>query len=200
MQSVTYPSVIPRLWHQTIEAHRREVRDAILETTAALVAQHGLRSVTMSQIADATGIGRATLYKYFSGVEPILFAWHERHVAQHLEQLNELRNRPGDAGQRLEAVLEAYALISYERHQHGTELAALVHRGEHVAAPEQQLMDIMRDLLVEAVEARAVRSDIPPDELAYYCINALAAAGSLPSRAAAQRLVTVVLAGLREHS
>jgi AcrR family transcriptional regulator len=42
-----------------------EVRDVIVETTAALVAEHGLRAVTMSQIAEDTGIGRATLYKYF---------------------------------------------------------------------------------------------------------------------------------------
>jgi hypothetical protein len=33
----------------------------------------------------------------------------------------------------LEAVLEAYALISYHREHHGTELAVFLHRGEHVA-------------------------------------------------------------------
>ncbi len=44
------------------KAHRRAVRDATLHATAALVAEHGLLSVTMSQIAEATGIGRATLY------------------------------------------------------------------------------------------------------------------------------------------
>ncbi len=198
--AVTYPGVIPKLWHQTIEAHRREVRYAILETTAALVAQHGLRSVTMSQIAGETGIGRATLYKYFPGVEPILIAWHERHVAQHLEHLTELRDRPGAARERLEAVLEAFALIAYERHQHGTELAALVHRGENVAGPEQQLTHIIRDLLVESVDAHAVRADVPPDELASYCIRALGAAGSLPSRSAVTRLVTVVLAGLQPRA
>lgn len=51
---------MPKLWNQTIEAHRRDVHDAILDTAAALVAEHGLRSVTMSQIAEQTGIGRAT--------------------------------------------------------------------------------------------------------------------------------------------
>ena len=73
-------STMPKLWNETIEAHRREVRDAILDTTAALVAEHGLRSVTMSQIAEKTGIGRATLYKYFPDVEAILPAWHERQI------------------------------------------------------------------------------------------------------------------------
>src|SRR5438046_4404347 len=107
----TYTCTMPKLWNETIETHRREVRDATLDTTAALVAKHGLRSVTMSQIAEKTGIGRATLYKYFSDVEAILVAWHARHVAGHLEYLTEVRAQAGDAGDRLEAVLEASAFI-----------------------------------------------------------------------------------------
>jgi len=43
-----YTGVVPRLWNETIEAHRAAVRDAILDTTGALVADHGLLSVTMS--------------------------------------------------------------------------------------------------------------------------------------------------------
>jgi AcrR family transcriptional regulator len=186
---------MPRLWNATIEAHRREVRDTTLDTTAALVAKHGLRSVTMSQIAEETGIGRATLYKYFSDVEAILVAWHERLVNRHLEYLAQVRDRAGDAGERLEVVLEAYALISHEHH--GSELAALLHRGEHVARAQQQLSDLVRDLLTEAVETGGVRDDVAPAELASYCLHALAGASSLPSKAAVRRLVTVTLAGLR---
>src|SRR5207245_866718 len=64
----SYSESVPKLWSDTIETHRREVRDAILETTVALVTKQGLRAVTMSQIADEAGIGRATLYKYFPDV------------------------------------------------------------------------------------------------------------------------------------
>jgi AcrR family transcriptional regulator len=188
--------VIPNLWHDTVQTHRREVRDAILETTAALVGQHGLRSVTMSQIAEVTGIGRATLYKYFSGVEPILIAWHERHVSQHLEHLTQLRNQPGEPGGRLEAVLQGYASIAFERHQHGAQLGALVHQGERTAAPEQQLRDIIRELLADGLAVGIVRDDVPLDELAAYCLHALGAAGDLPSESAVRRLALVVLAGL----
>jgi AcrR family transcriptional regulator len=35
----------------------------------------------MSQIAEETSIGRATLYKYFSDVEAILIAWRLRQCA-----------------------------------------------------------------------------------------------------------------------
>jgi AcrR family transcriptional regulator len=188
---------MPKLWSATIEAHRREVREATLDTTAALVAKHGLRSVTMSQVADETGIGRATLYKYFSGIEAILLAWHERQVMRHLEHLVDIRDQAGEPGERLKAVLEAYAVISHEHH--GTELAALLHRGEHVARAQQHLKDLLRDLLVEATESGDVRSDVPADELASYCLRALAAAGDLRSKAAVRRLVMVVLDGLHRR-
>ncbi len=190
-----YTGVVPRLWNETIEAHRAAVRDAILDTTAELVTENGLLSVTMSRIAEKTGIGRATLYKYFPDVEAILLAWHERHVSGHLEHLAELRDQAGDACQRLEAVLESYALIQHKRH--ATELAALLHRDEHVARAQQHLTDILRDLLTEGAQTGDLRNDIPPEELADYCLHALAAAGSLPSEAAVRRLVTVTLAGLR---
>jgi AcrR family transcriptional regulator len=191
----TYTATVPKLWNETIEAHRRDVRDAILDTTAALVAEHGLRSVTMSQIAEDASIGRATLYKYFPDLEAILVAWHERHVTGHLEHLTKLRDHPGDAHERLEAVLDAYAQISQQ--SHGTELAALLHRGEHVARAHQQLSRLIRQLLSEAAKAGSVRSDVSPDELANYCLHALTAASDLPSKAAVRRLVTVTLAGLR---
>ena len=100
----------------------------------------------------------------------------------------------GDA----EALLEANALNAYE--YHGTELAALVHRGEHTARAQQQLSNLIRDLLTEAADSGAVRDDVAPDELASYCLHALAAASSLPSKAAVRRLVTVTLAGLHPRA
>src|SRR5438105_15409248 len=108
-----YSGTVPKLWNQTIEAHRREVRDAILATTAALASQHGLLSVTMSQIAEETGIARATLYKYFPDVEAILVAWHERQISGHLQQLAHVRDQAGDPHERLEAMLAAYAFIQH---------------------------------------------------------------------------------------
>jgi AcrR family transcriptional regulator len=185
---------VPKLWNDTIEAHRHAVRDATLDATAALVAKHGLRGVTMSEIADKTGIGRATLYKYFPDVESILLAWHERHVGEHLHQLAALRDQAAPAVKRLESVLETFALIQHESQD--TELAALLHRGKHVAHAEQHLRELLRGLIAEAADTHQVRDDVPPDELASYCLHALTAAGRLPSKPAVRRLVTTVLRGL----
>lgn len=194
---------MPRLWSDTIDAHRREVRDAILDTTVGLAAEHGLLSVTMSQIAERTGIGRATLYKYFPDVESILHAWHERQIANHLELLAQVRDQAHDAGVRLETVLKAYAHIHQQRVQHhrhkhhGTELASFLHQDKHIAGAQQQVHTMIRELLDEVAENGNLRDDVATQELATYCLHALSAASSLPSKAAIGRLVEVILAGLR---
>lgn len=191
---LAYDVRVPKLWNDTIEEHRRAVHDAIVETTATLIQEHGVTSVTMSQIAEETGIGRATLYKYFADVEAILVAWHKQHIEAHFEQLEQARDRATEASDRLEAVLEKFALISHEHH--GTDLARLLHKGEHAAHAERHLQGLVRDLIAEGSKRGALRDDVSPDELASYCLHALQAASALPSKAAVRRLVRVTLAGL----
>jgi AcrR family transcriptional regulator len=221
-------ALVPKLWVETIAEHHREVRDAILGTTAALVAKRGVAGVTMSQIAQETGIGRATLYKYFSDVGAILDAWHDRHVDAHLDRLVEVRDRYADPGKRLKAVLETFAFISRERSRghepeaqhgqagtragrshgaphtqthgpHGSEISTLVHRSEHVAAAQARLTRFFRDVIADAVSAGDVRDDIPAEELATFCVHALLAATAMRSKLAVPRVVAMTLAGLRRR-
>lgn len=190
---------VPKLWANTVESHRQEVREAIIETTAALVAEGGVRSVTMSRIAEDVGIGRATLYKYFPDIEAILQAWHEEHIGAHLGQLRDLVHGDGPVDQRIAAVLEAYGLIRYEvAHQgHGADLSALFQQHGGMAETEDHVRQFVTGLLTKGVAAGSVRNDVAPGELATFCIYALAGAGSLPSKAAVSRLVTLVLEGVR---
>lgn len=194
---------MPKLWNDTIEAHRVQVREAIMDSAWELAAQHGPSSVRMSEIAERAGIGRATLYKYFPDVEAILAAWHHRQITRHLDQLAEVCAKAADPGKRLEAVLEAYAHIHIRRAQHhrrephGMDLATLLHSDEQVATAQQRLHQLIRDVIKEAAQAGDVRDDVTPDELATYCLHALTAAGNLPSKAAVDRLIAVTLAGLR---
>jgi AcrR family transcriptional regulator len=190
-----YGASVPKLWSETIEGHRRGVRDAILDAVGSLVVAHGLTSVTMSSIADTAGIGRATLYKYFPDIEAVLVAWHERQVADHLGHLTHVGTDALGPLERLRAVLEAYAVLSGQHS--GSELAGLLHRGEHVSRAQQELIEFVRDLLLEAARAGAVRTDVAADELARYCLHALGAAHELSTPDAVGRLVTVTLAGLR---
>ncbi|NED22416.1 TetR/AcrR family transcriptional regulator [Streptomyces sp. SID9913] len=192
---------MPKLWTETIDAHRAAVRAAVLDATAALVAERGLASVTMSQIAKDSGIGRATLYKYFPDVESILLAWHERQVGHHLEHLVQVRDQSSDTREQLEAVLRAFALTTHDtRGHHESGLAAFLHRDPQIVRAREQLHSMIEELLADGVRDGSVRDDVPPGELASYCLHALTAASGLSSQAAALRLVTVTLAGLRSRA
>jgi AcrR family transcriptional regulator len=186
---------MPKLWNQTIESHRNAVRAAILDTTASLVASHGLSSVTMSQVAQTVGIGRATLYKYFPDVDDILAAWHERQVQAHLEHLAQVRDGAIGPDGKLEAVLKAYGMIS-QSHNRGAE-AARLHQGSHVGRAHLHLHEFLAEILSDGAAAGVFRSDVAPDELAGYCLHALEAASGLVSDEAVLRLVKVTMAGLQ---
>lgn len=188
---------VPKLWSETIETHRHAVSEAILDTTWALITEHGPTSVTMSQIAEKAGIGRATLYKYFPDVETILFAWHERQISAHLGRLTEIRDQTDDVGEQLDAVLEAYAFIAYQRGRHGAELGKLLHRDGHTAQAQRHLSDFIGSLLAENAAQGSVRDDIAPDELAAFCLHALTAAAGVSTEPAVHRLVAITLDGIR---
>ena len=199
---------MPKLWNETVEEHRRAVHEAIVDTTAALVAEHGI-GVTMSQIAQEVGIGRATLYKYFSDVQAIMVAWHERQVSGHLQRLTEVAASCADAGGRMRTVLTVYAELSTAGRSHGsdqrhapdgaysTEFAVSLHRAEHVHQARRRLLELMTQVIAAAADAGEARDDVAAAELATYCLHALAAAGDLHSRDARERLVAVTLTGLR---
>ncbi len=95
-------------------------------------------------------------------------------------------------------MLEAYAFLS--RHARGHQdagFAELLHRDDRMGRAQRQVHDMIRDLVTAAAKAGEVRDDVPPDELATYCVHALTGAGTQHSKAAVRRLVTVTLAGLR---
>lgn len=191
MHATSYTSAVPKLWNQTIEAHRSAVQDAILDSTLVLAAEHGVLSVTMSQIAKQAGIGRATLYKYFPDVRAIVGALHDRQVAEQLERLHQARNST-DPGEQLEEVLRIHAMMVYEHH--GSIVAPAMHQAGHAAGHQQAFLT---ELLAEAAGAGVVRSDVPPDELARYCLHALSAAAEANSIQAVERLAGLVIGALQ---
>jgi AcrR family transcriptional regulator len=185
---------MPKLWTHTIEAHRQSVRDAALDATASLVLRRGLTAVTMSEIAQETGIGRATLYKYFPDVQALVHGWHERQIARHLEVLAGIAHGEAPPLERLEAVLRAYAGMAHS-HEDG-DLANLLHQGVHAAHALDHLSIFVSAIIAEAAEAGDVRRDVAPAELATFCLAAMAGARSLSSDASIARLVALTLDGL----
>lgn len=193
---VLHTSVVPKLWTETIDSHRRAVRDAALDVVSALLAEGGPRAVTMSKVAAQAGIGRATLYKYFPHVDALLRGWHEREVTAHLAQLAALGDAPGAPIERLDAVLRAYASLARRNHD-DLGLYGSLHAEDHVARGLRHVHDMVCELLSEAARAREVRQDVPLRELAAFCLAALEAVDSEAPEPVVERLLLLIMSALR---
>ena len=196
-QDNLYDGLVPKLWQESIDGHRRAVRDAITEAAWRLAQEYGPFALTMSQVAKAAGIGRATLYKYFPDVESILIAHHARHVEGHLRALEKLRAGSAPVSSRLVAVIRTYASICFQRARHSSpDVSTLVHEAPEVTDAERRLRSVFAELIAEAAFEALVRTDVGSEELAKYCLHALPAAGQAADLDQVARLVRLVLDGL----
>lgn len=196
-----YSHSVPATWDDALQAHRGEVRDAITRATWRLAREHGLLAVTMSQVAQESGISRATLYKYFSDVDAILTTWHQQQVQTHLAELAAARDGTQDAQEQVQAVLTTYARVCRRRAEHGPgELQDLLHHGRDLDTAHRRLVDLVDGVLAAAVAQGAIRADQPTSQLTAYCLRAMTAAADLPAGADVTGLVDLVMVGLRTPS
>lgn len=183
---------MPKLWSETVTEHRSAVLDAILDATAQLVHRDGVAGLTMTALAEASGVGRATLYRYVPDVGSALAAWQQREVANHLQRLRTIdaESAPAD---RLENVLMGYARL--RSHRHGDD--GSLHDTARLAPAESEVCDLLAEIIEDAAHAGLARADIPPRVLAAYATGALGAAAMLPDPSAATRLAGLVLESIR---
>ncbi|MEO6012865.1 MAG: helix-turn-helix domain-containing protein [Devosia sp.] len=183
---------MPKLWHETIEAHRSAVADTIMDRTAAIAASEGMHTLTMARVAQEAGIGRATLYKYFKDVGDILTAWHRRQISTHLAELEVLRARHQAPLDALRAVLLAYA--SQGAHDHGS-LGQLLHALPHVHDAHRHLQSFVSGIVAEAISAGDLSEAPSADERARFALAALQGGHSTSHRAVG-RVVDMALRGI----
>jgi len=128
---------------------------AILETAAHLLAEH---DASMTEIAAAAGVGRATLYRYYPTRDALLAAL----AVQALDEITErvadarLENVPADEGiERLARVLltvaDRYVVLVRERVKADD------------AESEERLGRPLRDLFERGIREGVLRADLPVD-------------------------------------
>lgn len=183
---------MPRIWADTIDSHRRQVHDAILDATAELMAEVGPMSVAMSAVAERAGIGRATLYKYFPDVESILVAWHARDFHGHLQHLEALSESDTVTLDKLIEFVQAQR--RHHGHGHGAAVAGSVSRaiagfaGAIKDAIEPEVISALTRLLTRLRRRKEIRTDHDPELLARWLLHAVHVPADLDDAAVADLL------------
>ena len=158
-------------WETSLATHRAQQRNAIQRAAVDLATEQGLGSVGMVDVARRAGISRATLYKYFSSVEAVLASFMIGEVEREHAELELRLSELDDPLDRLHAVLrhllEYFASPGHltastviDPHQFSPEV------GGQVGVAMRRLHDMVRDQIVAAVDAGALRGGTDVEVLA----------------------------------
>jgi TetR/AcrR family transcriptional regulator, cholesterol catabolism regulator len=141
-------------------------RQEILDEASELFSRLGYANVSMEDIAESSGIGKATLYHYFSSREDILFAMHEVIAEELLAHAEQVRSAGMTVEESIRSLIlnmlrmirdrRGYVRVFFE-HYH--ELSPSLQR--KIIAKRNKYAQFMEDLVVAGVASGSVRKVDP---------------------------------------
>ena len=99
----------------TASTARGEKRPLILQAATEVFAEQGFAAVTVAEIADHAGIGKGTVYEYFSSKDELLFAVFEWINEKIFERIRERLDEGGSTLQRVQRLLDLGAEITRDQ-------------------------------------------------------------------------------------
>jgi len=99
----------------TPTAARGEKGPLILQAATEVFAEQGFAAVTVAEIADRAGIGKGTVYEYFSSKDELLFAVFEWMNQRIFERFEELLAEGGTTPERLRRMLDIASEVTCEQ-------------------------------------------------------------------------------------
>ena len=97
---------------------RTEQQRRIIAAADRLLADRGLRGMTMQNVATAAGIGKGTTYLYFRSKQDVALAVVESHIDGTFERLRRIARTKGTPDRRLEDMAVCRVLDRFDRFQH----------------------------------------------------------------------------------
>lgn len=97
---------MPRIDAASIEEHVRVQTARILDAATVLFQERGYRKTDLDDIAQAVGLARNSLYRYYKNKDFILLACVEREMGAFVERMRSLDSLHGDPVQRIGAWLD----------------------------------------------------------------------------------------------
>lgn len=94
---------------------RGEKRPLILKAATEVFAEQGFAAVTVAQIADRAGIGKGTVYEYFSSKDELLFAVFEWMNEEVFRRVSTLLDEGGSTVDRIRRLLELGVAVTREQ-------------------------------------------------------------------------------------
>jgi AcrR family transcriptional regulator len=179
-----------------LRADARRNRQRVLEVAFAVFAAEGL-AVPVHEIARRAGVGTGTVSRHFPTKEALFQAVFLDRVERLADRASSLAGS-ADPGA---AFVEFFSLLVAEGAANRGLAEALAGAGFDLegaaSGPEHDIMGALRDLLVRAQVAGAVRDDIEIDDVKALLEGVLARERDAADATARHRMIAIISAGLR---
>jgi AcrR family transcriptional regulator len=151
-------------WGETLSARRLRTAERIALVGAAIIDREGIAGLTMSRLADESGVSRQTLYKYYADVDAVL----EGIAAVGATGIGELARAveaEEDAYRALRLFVLAVLSAAASGHPSPTALAAAVPASsrEAMRGHEEAAENIVIDLVRRGQAEGVFRADAEPE-------------------------------------
>lgn len=100
---------------------QKEVREAILDATDLLLSRYGYKKMTIEDLAATVGIGKGSVYLYFTSKEDIVLSHIDRIVEQLKEKLLTIVKSGAPPDECVRKMLKTRVLHRFESVQHYTQ-------------------------------------------------------------------------------
>lgn len=84
---------MPKISAPSVAEHVARQEQRVFDTAIELFMQHGYASVSFGEIAEAVGLARNSLYRYFPSKADILTRWFHRELERRLERSAQILDR-----------------------------------------------------------------------------------------------------------
>lgn len=170
--------------------------DAVLAAALDQFSRYGFERTGMSDIASAASVSRTTLYKLFSSKEDVFRALSQRINSGVLNAVSAAANSPGEAQDRLAAVIHARVKWVYELlhlSEHGRELISEKNRlcGGVAEDANDRFLDLVSNLIANLPGFRSANGPQVAARLLIASVNGVV--GEAATRAEAEQGVSDVV-------
>ncbi len=157
---------MPRIRATSIYEHKALTRSALLVSAKELIADSGTAEIPLGEIALAAGVGRTTLYDYFTDRDDLIATLVEEELPGVVESLIEVSSGSGPAERLLDIAARTVEFVVGD-----PVLGLILHREvgrmsleaqQRIRVAHAGLADEMVSLYFEAVAAGEFRA-MPPD-------------------------------------
>lgn len=194
-----------QIWPRVMATAREELLAHIGRTALELAAEHGLAGTSMSQLAKAAGVARATLYKYFADLESAIVAYLSAEADRYRDALTSALAKVDDPLGRLDLYIDhqieylnspAHRIGASQMEAAGLSAASFARYKSHVAP----VRDVVQAVLRDGIAAGTFRADLDAELQASFLLHLMNGARSaLDRNGVAPQRISAALKDLLHH-